>query len=543
MWWTVTGIFCLTLLLSSFSKSFLLTGCSRDKTIELRDKARIVAVEPGNDTMAKDFVTERLKSDHKILLSLASTVRKMEVEMTALQKSVGLKERGHFTSEEHDAIVGLLFRYLVCREALWDMLAFYSDQRKNFAKESDQAKGFVIGLSAALHLHAYSGRLVETFLNEPEVIAKINEGNFRFNIPEGVYDQIFQSVTSVEHQEALRTAWALFNYELFDDETALYHVNKKDSKYEALIVQCRQLYNVGVMRMEAILEARSIFLPDIRNRLRHTSIVVLVKKAKSEFGKNLFAAQGVLFSQVSDLKNPLASLIEFTPDQEALIFEKLQPGDLLFTFTEGYMSNVFLPGVFKHGITYIGSPQERKDMKLDQLLRGDLPKGVRERYLEDLKRETLPNGKSANLIEAVAEGVIFNSLETILDTHINRLLVLRPLISAEERSVQLQRVFELRGDDYDYDFDFHDASSQCCTEVIYRSLNKKGNIDLTLVPRFGRQTLSADDVIIEYLSAKVPAFKCVILAEKDPTQDGSKAFILEGEAGRNRLLAMIQGSH
>ena len=66
----------------------------------------------------------------------------------------------------------------------------------------------------------------------------------------------------------------------------------------------------------------------------------------------------------------------------------------------------------------------------------------------------LPDGKEADMIEAVAEGVIFNNLGHIMDTHINRMLVLRPRLTDAELDHFLLQVFTYLGEGYDFRFDF-----------------------------------------------------------------------------------------
>ena len=46
----------------------------------------------------------------------------------------------------------------------------------------------------------------------------------------------------------------------------------------------------------------------------------------------------------------------------------------------------------------------------------------------------MPDGSRADLIEAVAEGVKFSNLDRILETHVNRLVVLRPQMEPGERT-------------------------------------------------------------------------------------------------------------
>ena len=63
-----------------------------------------------------------------------------------------------------------------------------------------------------------------------------------------------------------------------------------------------------------------------------------------------------------------------------------------------------------------------------------------------LQIEEIPGsegGMPADVVEAVAEGVIFNSLDHLLDTHTTRVVALRPKLTEEERRQFLLRVFSL----------------------------------------------------------------------------------------------------
>ena len=97
------------------------------------------------------------------------------------------------------------------------------------------------------------------------------------------------------------------------------------------------------------------------------------------------------------------------------------------------MSNIFLPDVFKHGITYVGSPAQRQQAGLTPDRVNAAPVGKREKLRTDLTYASLPSGHEADLIEAVAEGVVFNSLDYLLSKDLNRLVVLRPQLTTQER--------------------------------------------------------------------------------------------------------------
>ena len=249
-----------------------------------------------------------------------------------------------------------------------------------------------------------------------------------------------------------------------------------------------------------------------------------------------YLAQTEIFFHVSRLKKPGAHLVSFSDAQKKEIVSRLEPGDILLTFTAGYASDVFIPGAFKHGITYVGTVGQRHAAGLSPdriILVGGRAEG--KKIAADLRQTTTAGGRPANLIEAVAEGVKFSNLDHILNTHINRLLVLRPKIGADNRARQVSRTFSYLGQDYDFRFDFADSSKQVCTEVIYRAINGLDDIELPLTRRGGHVTLSADDLVNYWLHRNPGAFEFVLYADETPESPGHRARILTGAAGKTRV--------
>ncbi len=480
----------------------------------------------------------QLSADLRRLDALSRELRQQLVEMGNLQKTVGMKARGDFyTSDEHDLIESLLFRYLGCRASLWEMVDAAQEGQDRFTESDEQVKAFLIGFGAALHLTYYGSTLVGTFLDEPVVIAKLNEAYHPSDIPRGTYDRIFEGVTSIDNIEAVRTAWQLFRGEADNETSRVARILAADSDYRTLVDQFETLYQGTATQTQTILEQSSLLLPEVRNRLRHTEITALAKKALEIHQDHLYAARAVLFLKVSRLRSPVAKTVDFSADQIRRIKSALAPGDLVLTFKAGYMSNIFLPGVFKHGITYVGSPSQRQQAGLTPDQIGTASGGKREKLEADLAYARLPSGHEADVIEAVAEGVIFNSLNDLLSKEVNRLVVLRPRLTTEEMGESLMAIFRLLGSGYDFKFDFNDGTFQCCTEVIYRAFHARGEVDLALTPRMGSQTLSADDIVDYYLTAEHRPFEFVLLAEGEP--GSSRARILTGAEGQTRLVELM----
>jgi hypothetical protein len=293
------------------------------------------------------------------------------------------------------------------------------------------------------------------------------------------------------------------------------------------------LYQQIEPMQEAMLDRVGGIDPAARASLASSEIGQLSRELGAKSTSALAAIQGELFTDVSRLHQPGAKPLYFSQGQREKIHTLLVPGDIILTYTAGYMSNVFLPGAFKHGITYVGSSAQRKAVGLFNIPDGQFSQEEISLLLEKLEEDAAQNGLDADLIEAVSEGVIFSNLDYLLDTHINRMVIIRPRLAPQEQTEALWEVFRYHGADYDFDFDFSNASQLCCTEVIYRSLNGRENIDMPLSKRAGRFTLSADDILVYYLQ-NPDQFSFILLAQEDSTAEGN-AVLYDGEDGFKQL--------
>ena len=491
----------------------------------------LVAVEE----LAGQAAELRLGEDLQRLNSLVAALQELHRETNEFQQMLGHEERGHFDSQEFDATEDLLFRFVICRQSLMEMIDFYRDYNRRFPDPEQQARAFVVGYGAAVNLYRYSSGLVHKFLGEPDLKKKLNEAYHRSEIPAGTYDQLFRRVTDPDILADLSDAGNLFAEEVERQDSPLGRL-QQDPTYMELLKDIVSKHQVAEELREAILEESSSFSPELRNRLRHSSIVKRARAAAQISGDSLYAMRGLVFANFGRLKAPRTPPLTFHDGQIAEIKSVLQPGDVLFTFSEGYMSNLFLPGAFKHGIAYVGSPAERLEAGLD----GEECKtdAQRETFLCNLQTAELPGGYEADIIEAVAEGVVFSSLAKLSETKISRMVALRPRIATEERQRLLTSVFNFLGCGYDFKFDFNDASFQCCTEMLYRSLNGLGDIRFSLTQRAGRLTLSADDIVNYALEPDNQAFSLIMLVVED---EDHCAEIHTGDNAHHALMQLMNG--
>ena len=419
------------------------------------------------------------EDDIKKLSIFQTAFDKMYLEMAEIQTSATRHETGHYSNIESDKIENLLFRYLVLRRSVWDIINKYRDYNTYSNNPTENAKALLVGYSSALTLYKYSGILVTKNMGDDEVVDKLNEAYFRSSIPRGSFQEVYHSLTNLENLDELDIARELITTEINEPGTPL-NLLKMDLIYGPLITNLEPLHYTHVKLREEILNYFVLITPELTNRLRHSTIKKKVEELIRKAGGRFEALRAIVFTHVGHIKVPGVEPLIFSEDDKNQLLTLLQPGDIILTYSEGFMSNIFLPGIFKHGIVYTGRRENWDQSDWDKIDITDHQKSLIQ--------------VNDNIIEAIAEGVVSGPLEEILDTKINRLAVFRPNLSNQEIMGVMQTIHSYLGNQYDFSFDFNDAESQVCTEVIYRGYNEIGNIQFGLSKRAGTLNLSAEDV-------------------------------------------------
>ena len=481
----------------------------------------------------------KVESDQQALETVAGQLESTRSEFMALHKRGGWPKRGYIDSEESNQFERFYFRFVVGHTCLWDIINSYGGGQARFADDETGIKAHTLVLYAEFLLAFHTSFLVAEFMHDPVAIAKLNEPFFRSEISRGTYDRLRRNVTSKDNAHMLAAAWMLYSEDIADPGSTLVELGDEDPAYADLLGQIPSLYSGAMQQTQRIINAQTGAMAEVENDFSHTRAAKLARETSRAFGDLRYAARALLFKDISRLKNPSAHLIRFSAVQKKRVYDLLQPGDLILTYTAGYISDVFIPGMFKHGITYVGSPAQRAAAGLNTDSLPVVAESERKLFELHIAQEFLSGGGNADVIEAVAEGVIFNNLANIMDTHINRLLVLRPILSDAERMKFLAGVFSYLGDEYDFYFDFADASRQVCTEIHYRTLDGKGGITFTLTERGGHETLSADDIVRYYSGSRPQQFELVLLADEDPGAQHHQARVLTGAEAEQRLKALM----
>jgi len=189
----------------------------------------------------------------------------------------------------------------------------------------------------------------------------------------------------------------------------------------------------------------------------------------------------------------------------------MQPGDLVVARQNWFLSNVGLPGFWKHAELYVGdgatlaaafdADPEVKAWVATQAPKAETFTGwLAARHPEKWRAyqagTDFQGHSPIRVIESISEGVSFTAVEHALV--VDYLGVLRPRLPKVEKARAIARAFEYQGRPYDFNFDFFSDAPLVCTELAVKayapSPDMKG-LSLPLVDVAGRMTLPANDLV------------------------------------------------
>lgn len=493
---------------------FLQCGCS--STLVLRRSKSDNFTTNASTRSGAVFGADRLEVDANFLKSFGAELKVVAEEARTLQRTLSSRGPQGLLDQDLERVEYMLFRHQICRSGLWEIADHYNSSGTRFKIGKQKITAQLIGLNAAMQLAYYDTLFTLTFYEDENSRGALNRPYPMSEIPAGTYNAIMETSIDPQNLDARDAAWFFFTNDKDIAEAAA-----KDPTIAWLADEIRMFHEFSEMATTRLLDKRGVVFPTLENRLRQSSAAGLIKATTDAGLKGVNVLGRLSMTAIKPLyKSPLIRGTKFTEEQMDLIKTLIEPGDIFLTHSPAYLSSLIFPGVFKHGIAYVGTAEQRQVI------------GIQRRWKY--------SKKSDNLIEAVGPGVGFNDLTHIVDDSIGKIAVLRPKIGIEERKAYLQGVYDFLGRPYDLRFDFMDRSRLCCTEVIYHTLNNMGSIKFPMKQRIGRPTLSADDILLYYLKEPGVAFDLVLLAEPEPGKLGNNGVVHFGAEATERLKELLK---
>ncbi|MDC0881793.1 YiiX/YebB-like N1pC/P60 family cysteine hydrolase [Candidatus Marinimicrobia bacterium] len=416
----------------------------------------------------------------------------------------------YFTNSQYDEIERLYFRYTLCTKSLLDIVNAYKDISNKSKFKKNNAQAFALGYCASLTLYKHSAELVlKTASNQP-LINKLNEEFPRAEIKKDGLNYLISNLTNPKNVNNIDIANEFFKRQI-NRRKEVYKETDYFPFIDELIARTENLSKEYDNYKKLILDSYTILPLEAAEIMQVNTIEETVNTMVDEAGSQLKAIQEFLFTIMADVRMPLVEGIKFSRRQKKQVTKALKPGDIILTYSSGYLSNIFLPGYFKHALSFTGSQNIKKNAMLSEV-----------RLKESQKKYI---GENHNIIEANSDGVRTSTLESYLNGYANRIIAFRPNLKDSEIRIALKNLYSFLGHDYDFDFDLTSGEKQACSEIVYRSYNGIGNIKLELEVVLGATTLSGDKLLQYFINDKES--KLIFLAVENPTKP-TKAKLYEG---------------
>ncbi len=462
---------------------------------------------------------DRLDADLLFLDALSEELSTVLAEAGGLSRMAG--QRDDFSDDELGRFHYILFRFQVCRAGMWDIAEDYHRSLSLFRSGADRVLARLVSYRVMMQLAYADTQFALTFYDQPAARAALNEAEALSGIEAGSYNAILATAIDPANRDARDAAWHHFR-EAVKEDNSLRRAAAGDERVKRSIAEIERFQMFTEESQRRLLDKRGIVFPSLENRIRHSLAAGLLQTVAESGQRGLSAVGDVTLQLVRPLtRSPFASGTAFTADQLDLMQSLLEPGDILLVYTSGYLTSLFFPGVFKHGIVYVGTPEQRQVLGLRQ------PRGA--------------SARRANLIEALGGGVGWNRFHAITEHSVTLVAVLRAKhLSSGERRDYLQQVVDYLGRPYDLRFDLLCPLRVYCTELIYHTLNGKGGVAFPMVRRFGMPSLAPDDILHYYLSEPGRTMDLVFLGAPDPGARGKAGAVYVAAEATQRLRELLE---
>ncbi|PKL44060.1 MAG: hypothetical protein CVV42_19825 [Candidatus Riflebacteria bacterium HGW-Riflebacteria-2] len=218
-------------------------------------------------------------------------------------------------------------------------------------------------------------------------------------------------------------------------------------------------------------------------------------------------AQKTIFSWVGDTRIKQKKTRLITGHQIKKLGRMLEPGDIVLERQDWYLSNIFLPGFWPHAILYVGTSKElrrafdydpqvrewcrsQKCANFSELLKNDFPKAYKAWLSPSFK-----DRGTCVVIEAISEGVVFNSLAS--SCHGDYLAAMRPRLTPLQKAKAIHTAFSYFAREYDFNFSFNTEQTMVCTELVTKAYThpETGGLKFPVTFALGKPGVTADAIV------------------------------------------------
>ncbi|MBN1816850.1 MAG: hypothetical protein JW828_05790 [Sedimentisphaerales bacterium] len=369
---------------------------------------------------------------------------------------------------------------------------FYEDWYRfdpSRAQRAYHVQSFLLTFAAELCLYEKATRLSGLVIRNPNAVKFLDAPHPGTNLGENTFSTFRQELHGT--RDAVRIGGG---------RAYLYFLQKgMDAKSETAGLSCAVLWD----KIETELAILDAIAPGERTALTVGSDMEAFKQGVDRVWYP--SVKGVATWMGDTRVHRRIGQILVTRQQQEVMDRALEPGDILMTRKNWYMSNVGLPGFWPHAVLYVGSPAKLaeyfNDPDVSAYLAGLVGKKV---TWSEYMAQTYPRlwleyslevgDEPHRVIESVKNGVCMHTLSQCAGDYI---AALRPRRNKVAKAQAIIEAFRHVGKPYDYQFDFATDHALVCTELVWRSWRAaegKDGLDLPLMEIAGTKTLPTNEI-------------------------------------------------
>jgi len=368
----------------------------------------------------------------------------------------------------------------------------------SYSKEQNSGDASFLRYLSALLLQNSAAEIVKTVWDNPLMRERLDIMN-RKEVPQGTYHSMENEVFKSKLDDKSASLPVVTFLEIADVKTAQenFNQNEFDKDISSVVLELEPI----LKDQEALHVTLSPFVNDSGNHL-----TLGFRNLDYKFNKIYYKLFSKISTWIGDTKvkrtNPELHYGDtyITKDMANKFLDKLNPGDLVVSRGNWFLSNIFMVGFWPHSTIYLGNSSKLKSaFDNDQQVKDYFTKLCKKEaivcynlttYLEASKKTRAAwsqyltpdkHGEERVMIEATSDGVI---LSTVYEYMADFLAGMRPVLAPLDKARAIVEAFKRFGLPYDFDFNLLNEDRLVCSALVDKSFSAE--------PLYGKQGIHFD---------------------------------------------------
>ncbi|MFT3708186.1 MAG: YiiX/YebB-like N1pC/P60 family cysteine hydrolase [Archangium sp.] len=460
----------------------------------------VLAASPTTETkdvysLSNEAFVETAKHDLETLQRFVAGMRGVMKKVDENKKLFSAKSDAVYSAEQKQTILstwGSLFAYFAATEGLRQK---YWNFVKLLPTDSRHAWGFLITHTALTALLSQGLHFADYALNNKQLETILDEQSDDYGTPKGSFAAFKLKAIHVATSTQLFTG---DNYGIL----AVPLLKRQKGADDAAVK-----WAIGEMKADSKETQKALVKHGGQLFAGNLKDIVVDSTLQAVFPAQKTFAEWMGDTRVARIGKPLVT----TDDVNKLVLPKLEPGDIVVSRQNWFLSNIGLPGFWPHAMLYVGAAPDLikafdGDPETDKWAASQPEKAetfsklLEKRYPAKWKTYSSGNDFQGHapirVIESISEGVSFTAIEHAFG--VDYLAAMRPRLTKLDKARAIEHAFKYQGRPYDFDFDFFSDASLVCTELVYKSYQPSADfrgVSIDLVDVAGRRTLPANEIV------------------------------------------------